>query len=92
VRAAAAAALADLCDESQLDALTRAAQSLLADRPAPDDVIVGGAALAALGRIAPADLEGRLAPFAARADRPGVVLMVEAARHSEERCGASPPP
>jgi HEAT repeat protein len=89
VRAAAVAALADLCDTTQLDALTRAAQPLLADRPAPDDVIVAGAALAALGRIAPADLETRLAPFAARADRPGLVLMVDAARQAE-RCSASP--
>jgi HEAT repeat protein len=92
VRAAAARALAELCDTSQLDALTRAARALLADRPSPDDVTVGGAALAALGRIAPADLERRLSPFATAKPRPGVEHMVELARRSERRCSASPPP
>jgi HEAT repeat protein len=90
VRAAAARALAELCDTSQLETLTRAARALLADRPSPDDVTVGGAALAALGRIAPADLEQRLAPFASAKPRPGVEHMVELARRNERRCVASP--
>lgn len=91
VRAAAASALGDLCDASQLDELTRAARALLADRPSPDDVTLGSAALAALGRLHPADLEKRLAPFADVKARPALEQMVEAARNAERRCGASPP-
>jgi hypothetical protein len=91
VRAAAARALADLCDSSQLDELTRAARALLVDRPSPDAVEVGGAALAALGRIAPADLEQRLAAFRELKSRPMLEQMVDAARHAE-RCSASATP
>ncbi|HWO11247.1 MAG TPA: HEAT repeat domain-containing protein [Polyangiaceae bacterium] len=91
VRAAAAEALAALCDPSQLEVLTRAAHGLLAERLSLDDVTLGSAALAALGRLAPADLERRLAPFA-RASRPGLEQMVAAARHAERRCVASAPP
>lgn len=86
VRASAARALGDLCDTSQLDELTRAAQALLADRPAPDDVSVGTAALGALGRLHPADLEQRLRPFADVKSRPALEQMVEAARNTAERC------
>jgi hypothetical protein len=92
VRAAAARALADLCDSSQLDELTRAARALLADRPSPDDIAVGGAALAALGRIAPADLEQRLAVFRERKSGPALSQMIDAARNGAERCAASPAP
>jgi HEAT repeat protein len=90
VRAAAARALGDLCDASQLDELTRAARALLADRPSPDHVTLGAAALAALGRIAPPDLRQRLAPFDAVQSRPALEQMVRAARDTRERCGASP--
>lgn len=90
VRAAAAWALGDLCDMSQLDELTRAARALLADRPSPDDVTLGAAALAALGRLHPPDLEQRLGPFADVKSRPALPPMVEAARNGVERCGASP--
>jgi HEAT repeat protein len=82
VRAAAAEALAAMCDQSQLGELTRAARALLAERPTPDDVTLGAAALSALGRIAPVDLERRLAPFSAANVRPGVEQMVAAARRS----------
>jgi hypothetical protein len=90
VRAAAARALGDLCDASQLDELTRAARALLAERPSPDDVTLGSAALAALGRLHPADLEQRLAPFADVKARPALEQMVDAARNVGERCVASP--
>jgi hypothetical protein len=90
VRAAAARALGDLCDASQLEALTRAARELLADRPSPDDVTVGAAALAALGRIAPPDLGQRLAPFGDLKSRPALEQMVASARNGGERCAASP--
>lgn len=90
VRAAAARALGDLCDASQLDELTRAARALLADRPSPDDVALGSAALAALGRLHPSDLDRRLAPFADVKSRPALEQMVESARNGAERCGAPP--
>lgn len=90
VRAAAASALARMCDASQLDELTRLSRALLAERASPEAVTLGGAALAALGRLAPADLEQRLAPFTAAAARPALAVMVNAARRTEERCTASP--
>jgi hypothetical protein len=77
---------------SQLDELTRASRALLADRPSPDDVTLGSAALAALGRLHPADLDQRLGPLAAVKSRPALALMVEAAREGVERCGALPAP
>ena len=89
VRVAAAGALADLCDMSHLDELSRAAHLLLEDYPSPDEVAVGTGALLALGRIAPADLEARLAPFAARTDRPTVTHQVEQARVASQ-CSGSP--
>jgi HEAT repeat protein len=89
VRAAAARALGDLCDTSQLEALTRAARALLADRPSPDDVTVGAAALTALGRIAPPDLGQRLASFGDLKSRPALEQMVDSARNGGERCAAS---
>ena len=55
----------------------------------PDEVAVGTGALLALGRIAPADLEARLAPFAARTDRPTVTHQVEQARVASQ-CSGSP--
>jgi HEAT repeat protein len=90
VRAAAVSALAGMCDASQLDELTRLSRALLADRPAPDDVVVASAALAALGRLAPADLQQRLAPFQAATSRPALAALVDAARRTEDRCNASP--
>jgi hypothetical protein len=92
VRAAAASALARMCDASQLDELTRLSRALLAERASPDDVAIGGAALAALGRLAPADLGQRLAPFAGVKGRPALAAMVDAAQRTEERCNVSPAP
>jgi len=88
VRAAAVRALGDLCDSALLDELTKAAWSMLADRPPPDDVIVGSAAVAALGRLAPPDLERRLAPLAAKKDQPLLEHMLAVALHSTQRCTA----
>jgi HEAT repeat protein len=90
VRAAAAMALADLCDATRLDELTRVAGSLLADRPSPDDIVVGGAALVAIGHLAPPDIAQRLAPFERLRGRPVLGQLVEAARSAERQCSASP--
>ncbi len=89
VRAAAARALADLCDPSLLDELTEAAWKMLAERPSPDDVAVGSAAVAALGRLAPADLEQRLAPLARAKAHPSLERMLSSARQAPNRCAAS---
>lgn len=62
VRAAAARALGVACDGSQLAEMTRAARSL-AGRASPAELIVGRASLAALGRLAPSDLELRIEPL-----------------------------
>lgn len=84
MRGAAARALGELCDLSVLDELTRAALRLLVDRPSPADVSLGNAALSALGRLAPADLERRLAPLVAAKGRPDVELLVN--RAGQKRC------
>lgn len=90
VRAAAASALGRMCDTSQLDELTRLSLALLAERPAPDAVSIGSAALNALGRLAPADLEQRLAPFDRVTAKPALTALVKAARGTPERCAALP--
>lgn len=91
VRAAAARALADLCDASQLDDLTRAAAKLV-DRPSLDDIALGSAAVFALGRLAPPDLEQRLAPLARAEPTPMVQRWLALARQSRERCSKQPHP
>lgn len=90
VRAAAVRALGELCDTAHVEELTVAARALLTERPSADDITIGAAALAALGRIGPPDLERRLAPFDASASRPGLEQWVDAARNGSQRCGASP--
>ena len=89
VRAAAATALGDMCDSSALDALTAAAAKLLTERPAPEDVVIGGAALTALGHLSPPDLPERLAPFTREPRRPGLEIWLERARPGASRCRPS---
>ena len=69
VRSAAADALASLCDVEALDALTKLA--LVAGRPGANksSQIVAAAALRALGRLSPPDLDARIAPLLAK-DQP----------------------
>ena len=66
VRAAAAQALAALCDTSSLDSLTSYAQKLLDPMATAQDHMIGSAALLALGDMHPADLAKRLAPLRAK--------------------------
>ena len=91
VRAAAATALGDLCDASALDALTRAALRLLDEHPHPEDVVVGVAALTALGRLAPKDLPERLAPFGSPSRPPGVAAWLERAQTGSTSCRVATP-
>lgn len=91
VRGAAARALGELCDMSVVDELTQAASRLLAARPSPADMSLGNAALGALGRLHPPDLDRRLAPLFAAKGRPEVEFIVNRAPESQKRCEARPP-
>ena len=66
VRAAAAQALAALCDDKSLDELTNYAQKLADPMADPQTHMVGAASLLALGELRPSDLEARLAPLRAK--------------------------
>ena len=70
VRAAAAQALASLCDTKSLDTLTKYAHKLVDPLANPQDHLVGSAALLALGDMHPADLETRLKPLRAKGSPP----------------------
>lgn len=89
VRAAAAQALAQLCDAASLPALTEAAQALLAERSDADDMLIGSAAVAALGRLHPPDLSQRLAGLVAARQRPALGQLAVAALQTTERCRAA---
>ena len=68
VRAAAAQAVAALCDRSAVSLLTSYALKLGDPMAEPGDHMIGAAALLALGDLRPSDLETRLGPLrAARA-------------------------
>lgn len=71
VRTAAAGALAQMCDPGALDALTDLAGKLASPIDA-DEATLGLAAVDALGKIHPPDLERRLARLAAKGVRPVV--------------------
>lgn len=88
VRGAAARALGELCDMSVLEELTEAALRLLLDRPSPAVISLGNAALGALGRLDPPDLERRLAPLVAAKGRPEIEFLVNRAPDSKKRCAA----
>jgi HEAT repeat protein len=66
VRAAAAQAVAALCDSKSLPALTSYAQKLADPLAEPGQHLLGAAALLALGDLRPSDLEARLKPLRAK--------------------------
>jgi len=70
VRAAAAQALAALCDASSLDTLTAYARKLADPMANAQEHLVGAAALLALGEMHPADLTRRLEPLRAKGAPP----------------------
>jgi HEAT repeat protein len=91
VRAAAARTLAVLCTTRWLDELTRSALWLREPgRPEPE-LELARASLWALGHLAPADLEQRLAPLLSAKVSPLLRPAIDAAMHDPERCKASPP-
>lgn len=93
VRAAAAQALAALCDTSSLDALTRYAQKLIDPMASPQDHMVGSAALLALGEMHPADLAQRLEPLRAKGAPPQARQAADAVmQRRSSTCGAPAAP
>lgn len=89
VRSAAAHSLASLCDTASIDALTTLA--LAAATPGADESsqLVSAAALRALGRLHPADLDARIAPLLAK-DTPAMVRSAaQRAQSMPGTCGAS---
>jgi HEAT repeat protein len=86
VRGAAVSALSALCDPRHVDAMTRAVRQLLAPRPTAADVVVGRAALQALGQLAPE----RLVAFRGQQGHP-LSLAAEQALARERRCNTAGP-
>ncbi|HET7539896.1 MAG TPA: HEAT repeat domain-containing protein, partial [Polyangiaceae bacterium] len=92
VRAAAAKALAALCDTSSLDALTGYAHKLTDPMASPQDHVVGSAALLALGEMHPADLAQRLEPLRAKGAPPQAHQAADAVmQRKSNSCGAPAP-
>ncbi len=89
VRAAAAQALAALCDTSSLDTLTKYAQKLVDPMANAQEHLVGSAALLALGDMHPADLETRLKPLRAKGAPPQARQAADAVtQRRSSACGA----
>lgn len=88
VRASAAQALAALCDQGSLEALGQAVSRLLSERPSADDLLVGAAAVTALGQLRPADLAARLQPLSRARNRPVLGQLATAALQVPSRCPA----
>jgi len=86
VRASAAQALAALCDQGSLDALTEAVSRVLGERPSADDMLVGTAAVSALGQLHPADLARRLEPLSRARNKPVLGQLATAAQQLPSRC------
>ncbi len=91
VRIASATALGEMCAVSALNSLTRRTQAL-SDPTAPSDAqLLGRAALRALVRLNPSDLQKRLAPLKARTAPPAVRAAAgRAASSSVSRCQEAP--
>jgi HEAT repeat protein len=88
VRAAAAQALAALCDAASTDRLSRYAGRLADPMAEPGEHLLGAAALLALGELAPPDLEARLKPLRAKGAPAQVRQAADAVLHrSGGACG-----
>lgn len=91
VREAAAATLGRLCAHDVVDALTRAALKLGEPGRAEEELGLGRAALAALGRLAPADLPQRIEPLRRAKIAALLAPMLDSALHDTERCTKATP-
>ena len=89
VRAAAAQATGELCDESSLSTLTGYAQKLADPMANAQEHMIGAASLLALGDLRPADLEKRLQPLLAKGAPAQSRQAAEAVLHRRgAACGA----
>jgi len=78
-------ALAEMCDLASVDRWTKLARKTL-DAGDEADRRVGAAAIAALGRVHPADLRDRLAPLLAKGAAHGPREMARAALAERGGC------
>jgi hypothetical protein len=85
-RARATRALGALCHQGALGWLTEVARAGAAPMADEEAWTLGGAALVALGRLAPADLRERLAPMLGKEAPRQVKMAAEAALAEPERC------
>jgi HEAT repeat protein len=90
VRAAAVQTLATLCSPRWVDDMTEIALWLREPGRPESQLDLARASLSALGHLAPADLERRLAPLLNAKVSPLLRPAIEAALHDPERCKASP--
>jgi len=92
VRAAAAQALAALCDTGSLDTLTAYARKLADPMANAQEHLVGAAALLALGEMHPADLTKRLEPLRAKGAPPQARQAADAvSQRRSTTCGTPVP-
>jgi len=85
VRARAILALGAMCDTRGIAAWTKLARSAKAPTDERDRRL-GGAAVAALGMVRPADLAQRLAPLMEKDAPPGVKELARAAMSAKSAC------
>ena len=86
VRIAAAVAIGKLCDSSSLDMLTRIARRMADPNDLSEERDVAPAAVAALGRIHPGDLQSRLAPLLKKGAPPVARAAARAALAADGTC------
>jgi HEAT repeat protein len=92
VRAAAAQALAALCDQSSVTTLTGYAVKLADPMADANQHMIGAASLLALSDLRPADLATRLAPLRAKGAPPQARQAADAVLHrGGGACGKAPP-
>ena len=92
VRAAAAQALAALCDSKSVSTLTAYAQKLADPMAEPAAHLLGAAALLALGELRPLDLEARLKPLRAKGAPAQTRQAAEAVLRRRGACGSAVAP
>lgn len=91
VRSAAAGALATLCAYTAVDTLTEYAAPAARLDALKDEQTLGRAAIIALGRLAPPDLQQRLEPFLTRDAAPGTRIIAQSAlARSASHCKNKP--
>jgi len=90
VRAAAAGALAAVCDPAAVEPLTRLARRFADPQDQSADRPVAPAAVAALGKLHPRDLQDRLAPLLAEGAPPPARDAARAALAAPAQCAVAP--